>query len=258
MVGLLCLDLQPGSHECQSHDGGNASTSLGNFAEAKLIRPLVQTAGARVADMIDHAPSSASTFIPADASWADLAEAVHACQGCELYESATQAVFGEGPPTARIMVVGEQPGDHEDRAGRPFVGPAGQLLDRAVLDAGLDRRELHIANAVKHLHFELMGRVRRHKRPSASHIAACRPWINAELQRSQPKTIVCLGATAAQSLLGRSVRIDKERGRWLESVWTDRLLVTIHPSALLRTLSMSAFEQGYRRFVEELRMVCKI
>ncbi len=218
--------------------------------EAKLINNLLQQADSRVLAMIKKQPTSAKPFVPATGS---LAEAAHHCQGCELYRPATQTVFGEGPLDAKIVLVGEQPGDQEDLAGKPFVGPAGQLLDQALQDAGIDRQAVYVTNAVKHFRFEPRGKVRLHKRPSGGHISACRPWLEAELSRIQPETIVCLGATAAQSLLGRDVRVLRERGKWFDTPWAKRLLVTIHPSALLRLPDPAAYEGEYARFVQDLR-----
>lgn len=223
--------------------------------EARLVQPLARQAMERMEGMLGHVAPSAASYIPAGASMGELSERVKACQACELYEPATHAVFGEGPHDARIVLIGEQPGDQEDRAGRPFIGPAGQVLDRALCDVGLDRRRLYVTNAVKHFRFEQLGPMRGHKTPRASHIAACRPWLNAELERIQPETIVCLGATAAQAVLGRRVRVEEERGRWLDNVWAPRLLLTTHPSALLRLQAGAAFRQAYARFVEDLRLI---
>jgi DNA polymerase len=200
-------------------------------------------------------PMSAKPFVPEDGSLKELAQAVQSCQGCDLYLQATQAVFGEGPRKARIVLVGEQPGDREDLAGHPFVGPAGELLDKALAEAGIDRDTVYVTNAVKHFRFEERGKRRIHKKPGGGHISACRPWLEAELDRLQPETIVCLGATAAQSLAGRDVRITQDRGKWMDTVWAKRLMITIHPSALLRLPDRGLYAEEFARFVQDLRLV---
>lgn len=184
----------------------------------------------------------AEEFVPAGASLKTLAKAVEACRGCSLYEPATQAVFGEGPASAKLVLVGEQPGDREDRSGRPFVGPAGRMLDQALEAAGLDRERLYLTNAVKHFRFRFRGKRRLHDRPRAGEMRACAPWLGAELERVSPRVIVCLGASAARTLLGTSVKITADRGRLLDpregggylEVHVEHALVTYHPSALLR------------------------
>jgi uracil-DNA glycosylase len=200
-------------------------------------------------------PMSAKPFVPEDGSLRELAQAAQSCQGCDLYLHATQAVFGEGPRKARIVLVGEQPGDREDLAGHPFVGPAGELLDRALPAAGIDRDTVYVTNAVKHFHFEERGKRRIHKKPGGGHISACRPWLEAELERVQPESIVCLGATAAQSLAGREVRITQDRGKWIDTVWAKRLMVAVHPSALLRLPDRELYTEEFARFVQDLRLV---
>jgi DNA polymerase len=181
-----------------------------------------------------------------------LQEAAARCQGCALHQQATRTVFGEGPTDARIVLVGEQPGDQEDLAGQPFVGPAGLVLDRAIADAGLDRGCLYLTNAVKHFKFVPAGKVRRHQRPSAAEVTACRPWLEAEVAAIQPAVIVCLGATAARSLLGYSVPVLKERGRPHVSRY-GTILPTVHPSALLRAQDPDAERRLYGWLVEDLR-----
>jgi len=233
--------------------------------EAKLIAPLLHQAGERVAGMVKEQPGSARDYLPQKqaqeaATLPVLAAAARHCEGCELHEAATQVVFGEGPTKARIMLVGEQPGDEEDQCGKPFVGPAGQLLNQALLDAGIERQNVYITNAVKHFRFELgapvpeRGKHRLHKRPSGRHIASCRPWLEAEIQQVQPESIVCLGSTAAQSLIGRDVRIHEDRSRWMSSLWANRLLITTHPSALLR-MTPDRFPESYALFVQDLQML---
>jgi uracil-DNA glycosylase family protein len=156
------------------------------------------------------------------------------CKNCPLWERGTQTVFGEGPAGARVVLVGEQPGDAEDRAGRPFVGPAGQLLDDALVEAGIDRSLVYVTNAVKHFKWEPRGKRRIHQKPNAMEIAACRPWLDLELGALRPQVLVCLGATAAQALLGRAFRVTRDRGKLIESDLAPWVLATIHPSAVLR------------------------
>jgi DNA polymerase len=181
-----------------------------------------------------------------------LREAVQACHGCDLYKRATQAVAGEGPRTSKIVFIGEQPGDEEDRAGKPFVGPSGRLLDRALDEAGIDRSTVYVTNAVKHFKFEERGKRRLHKKPSAGESKACRPWLEAELAVIQPETIVCLGATAAQSVFGAAYRVTKERGQFVTHAWAPKATSTVHPSAILRAPDEEQRAAEYRRFVEDL------
>ena len=177
------------------------------------------------------------------------------CQACDLWKNATQTIFGEGPPDAQIMFVGEQPGDREDRDGRPFVGPAGLLLDRALAEAGVDRGRVYLTNAVKHFKFEPRGKSRLHKRPNAGEIKICRHWLLDEIEAIGPRLIVALGATAAQSLAGRAIPIGANRGRVLDVASGVRVFVTIHPSALLRLEDEEDRRSGYARFVDDLRSV---
>jgi uracil-DNA glycosylase len=163
-----------------------------------------------------------------------LAHAAHTCRNCPLYRHATQTVFGEGPAKAKLILVGEQPGDQEDLQGHPFVGPAGHLLDRCLTDAGLDRRQIYVTNAVKHFKWEPAGKRRLHKKPGAREIAACKPWLQAELQLIQPRLVVALGATAAQAFKGPAFRVTKDRGRLLECDGANHFMATVHPSSLLR------------------------
>jgi uracil-DNA glycosylase family protein len=186
---------------------------------------------------------------------ADLQEQAQGCRNCHLWQDATQTVFGEGPATAPMMFVGEQPGDQEDRRGRPFVGPAGQLFDRALDEAGVDRTQTYVTNAVKHFKFELRGKRRIHQKPDSSEIIACKPWLLGEIDAIRPRVIVALGATAAQALMGRTVTIGKERGRFQPYPPDRHLFVTVHPSFLLRVPDERAQAMEYRRFVEELRLI---
>jgi uracil-DNA glycosylase family protein len=185
-----------------------------------------------------------------------LREAEAQCTRCPLYRHATQVVPGEGPSSARLMLVGEQPGNDEDLAGKPFVGPAGRVLDRALADAGLDRGKVFVTNAVKHFKFELRGKRRLHKRPNAYEIERCRWWNDLERAIVKPELVVALGATAARSLLDRNVSITSVRGKILQAGDGTRLAVTVHPSYLLRIIEREDKEQEYRRFVADLRM-CK-
>ncbi len=198
---------------------------------------------------------SARTFLPAQLSMAQLRESAAGCTGCDLYQCATQTVFGEGAGRASMMFVGEQPGDQEDRAGRPFVGPAGKTLDKALAEAGIARRDLYVTNAVKHFKWEPQGKRRKHKKPSATEIAACRPWLEAEIAVVKPRVIICLGATAAQAAFGKAVRLNELRGRpWSTSI-APIVFVTVHPSAVLRHPDPVEREREYRGFVEDLRSI---
>ena len=194
-------------------------------------------------------------YIPDKASLPILRKAVQQCRGCDLYRAATQAVFGEGPAKGRLMLVGEQPGNDEDLQGHPFVGPAGKLLDRALEEAGIARSQVYVTNAVKHFKFEDRGKRRLHKKPRASEIKACRPWLEAEVARVQPEIIVCLGATAAQSILGNAFRLTKERGKFIEHPWARRVTATIHPSAILRSPDKEQRHLAYRSLVADLARV---
>ena len=188
-------------------------------------------------------------------AWASLREQARECRNCPMWADATQTVFGEGPPTASILLVGEAPGDREDRQGRPFVGPAGQLLDRALAEAGIDRGAVYLTNAVKHFKFELRGRRRIHQKPERAEIAACKPWLLGEIDLIGPRLLVALGATAARSLLGRAVTVGRERGRFQPYPGDRQLFVTIHPSYLLRLPDEGTQASEYRRFVDELALI---
>jgi uracil-DNA glycosylase family protein len=198
---------------------------------------------------------SAAEFLPERTSLRAMREAVQGCRGCELHLDATQAVFGEGPAAARIVMVGEQPGDREDRVGRPFVGPAGGLLDRAIDEAGLSRDEVYVTNVVKHFRFVLRGKRRIHKKPDMEHIRACTPWLEAELARISPEALVLLGATAAQAFLGRSFRVTQQRGTFVESPLAPLVTATIHPSSILRADTDEEREIAFEGFVHDLGMV---
>jgi uracil-DNA glycosylase len=184
-------------------------------------------------------------------------EAAAGCHACHLYENATQTVFGEGSPNAEIVLVGEQPGDEEDLTGRPFVGPAGRLLDKALEQAGIDRKRAYVTNVVKHFKWQSRGKRRIHQKPNAVEIAACRPWLDAELAMLKPKVLVCLGATAAQALLGRQFRVSKDRGVPVESDLAPVVMATVHPSSILRSddreAEMALFVEDLRRVASALR-----
>ena len=198
---------------------------------------------------------SARSFLPAQLSMAQLRESAAGCTGCDLYKCATQTVFGEGAGRASTMLVGEQPGDQEDLVGRPFVGPAGKILDKALAEAGIVRRDLYVTNAVKHFKWEPQGKRRKHKKPTATEIAACRPWLEAEIEVVKPRVIVCLGVTAAQAVFGKAVRLNEMRGRpWSTSI-APIVFVTVHPSAVLRHPDAVERDREYRGFVEDLRSI---
>lgn len=204
----------------------------------------------------DRAARSAADFIPARATLASLRAAAPTCRGCHLWRHATQAVFGEGPRSAEVMLVGEQPGDQEDRQGHPFVGPAGKLLDEGLMAAGIDRRRVYVTNAVKHFKFvriELTKR-RLHKKPTAAEVRACRPWMEEEIRVVHPSVIVALGATAAQALLGNEFKVTEQRGRPISSPWADAVFATVHPSAVLRAPGQ-AHERARREFFEDLAQI---
>jgi DNA polymerase len=177
---------------------------------------------------------SAAEFLPARESLKSLREAAAGCRGCDLYEDATQTVFGEGRKSSRVMFVGETPGDREDRAGRPFVGPAGRELDKALARVGIDRDDVYVTNAVKHFKFQERGKRRIHQKPDARQIRACRPWLDAELRQIRPDALIVLGATAGKALLGNAFKITQERGRLLDSDLAPIVVATVHPSAILR------------------------
>jgi uracil-DNA glycosylase len=204
-----------------------------------------------------RAEAPAAVPLPA-VSLPELAQAAKGCTACPLFERGTQTVFGEGPATARIMLVGEQPGDAEDLAGRPFVGPAGRLLDRALEAAGIDRSRVYVTNAVKHFKWVPRGKRRIHSKPNAMEIQACFPWLEAEIAAVQPKVVVALGATAAQALLGRSFRVTRQRGVPLASPFAPQIVATVHPSALLRAPDDATRRAETERFVEDLRVAAQL
>ncbi len=187
------------------------------------------------------------------ASLGELRARAARCRACGLYRKATQTVFGEGPEHAKLMLVGEQPGDQEDLAGQPFVGPAGRLLDKALSEVGITRADAYVTNAVKHFKWVPRGKRRIHEKPNGQERQACHPWLEAEIRFVAPRLVVCLGATAAQALLGPSFRLTQHRGELLQSPWARRVMATIHPSALLRIREHDEREAAYRAFVADLR-----
>ena len=190
---------------------------------------------------------------PDTSSWATVRAAARKCTACHLHKRATQTVFGEGPKDAPMMLVGEQPGDYEDVAGKPFVGPAGKIMDQALEEAGIDRKQVYVTNAVKHFKWEPRGKRRIHQKPNSREIAACRPWLEAELRLVKPKLLVCLGATAAQTIFGPSFRVTRERGKVMSSKFAPRVLATVHPSSLLRQPDEESRQREYKNFVADLR-----
>jgi uracil-DNA glycosylase family protein len=200
-------------------------------------------------------PDDASRFIPPKPTLDRLKRAAADCTACPLYERATQTVFGEGPDDASVMLVGEQPGDVEDVEGAPFVGPAGKLLDRALAAAGIDRSRVYVTNAVKHFKWVPRGQRRLHSKPGSREIQACEPWLEAEIAALGPKFIVCLGATAAQALLGRAFRVSRQRGTFIASPHAPYVMATVHPSALLRAPDEATRQAELKRFIEELQKV---
>ena len=202
--------------------------------------------------------AGAAPFVPKGAGLRELAEAAARCKGCELYRHATQTVFGRGSADARIVFVGEQPGDQEDRQGAPFVGPAGEVLDRALAEAGLERERIYVTNAVKHFKFELRGKRRIHQTPRANEINACRPWLEAELERIKPDVLVALGATAARAIFGDKFRITRDRGHFAATRWAEKSIATYHPSAVLRGEDDAQKAQLYAMLVEDLQKVARV
>jgi DNA polymerase len=194
-------------------------------------------------------------LIPEKPSIDKLRRAARDCKACDLYKRGTQTVFGEGPRKAEIMMVGEQPGDAEDVAGHPFVGPAGKLLDRALEEAGIDRRLVYVTNVVKHFKWEPRGKRRIHAKPNSAEIAACRPWLETEILLVKPRVLVCLGATAAQALLGRAFKVSQQRGTFVPSALAPRVTATVHPSSILRAPDDESRRDEMRRFVMDLKRV---
>ena len=201
---------------------------------------------------------TAAPLVPDRPTLPKLREAAAGCKACPLWQTGTQTVFGEGAVASEVMFVGEQPGDQEDLEGRPFVGPAGRVLDEGMVEAGIDRTKAYVTNAVKHFKWEPRGKRRIHQKPNAAETAACRPWLEAELAVVKPAVLVALGATAAQSLLGRQFRVTKQRGIPIESELAPYVLASVHPSSILRAPDEEARRQAYADFVADLREVAKL
>ena len=204
------------------------------------------------------ATDSAAELIPERPTLASVREAAAGCKACDLWRTGTQTVFGEGSGDAEVMFVGEQPGDQEDLAGRPFVGPAGKLLDRAMVEAGIDRSKAYVTNAVKHFKWQPRGKRRIHAKPNWAEMAACRPWLDAEIALVEPRVLVCLGATAAQALLGRQFRVTRQRGEPVDSPLAPFVLATVHPSSILRAPDEDARRAEMEAFVADLRKVAEL
>jgi uracil-DNA glycosylase family protein len=200
---------------------------------------------------------SATDFLPKRTTLPALRNAAAECRGCDLYRDATQTVFGEGPEDARIVMVGEQPGDREDVAGRPVVGPAGALLARAIVEAGLVRDDIYFTNVVKHFKHVMRGKRRIHKKPDLEEVRACIPWLEAELARIEPKVLVLLGATAAQAILGRSFRVTQHRGEFVDSPLAPLVTATVHPSSILRSRTEEERRSAFDAFVQDLRRIAR-
>jgi DNA polymerase len=228
--------------------GWHRLTAGGELTDDRAVIPVVRA----VAE-----PKSAAPWVPEHPTLSSLRRAAARCRGCPLWKTGTQTVFGEGAAAARVLLVGEQPGDQEDRVGRPFVGPAGRLLDEALAAAGIDRSEAYVTNAVKHFKWEPAGKRRLHKKPNAREIAACRPWLEAELATLHPELVIALGATAAQTLLGPAFRVTRQRGERLEVPWAGACIATIHPSALLRMHAEDRARE-LQAFIADLRVAAQL
>ena len=198
---------------------------------------------------------SAESLIPEKPTLAGLQEAAANCKACDLWENATQTVFGEGKRRATVLFIGEQPGNDEDLQGRPFVGPAGRLLDEALEETGIDRRQTYVTNVVKHFKWEPRGKRRIHKKPNSTEIQACRPWLEAEIAAVKPRVIVCLGATAAQTLLGKEFRVSRQRGQPIPSPLAHTVIATVHPSSILRAPDEQSRRSEMQAFIDDLKIV---
>jgi DNA polymerase len=232
-----------------------SAREAGRYGEQLLVTKLGKRSAAKFVakNERDWMPAPA----PDTSSLGTLKNAAKGCTACHLYKHATQAVFGEGSKGATLMLLGEQPGDQEDVAGKPFVGPAGKMLDRALEEAGIDRSRVYVTNTVKHFKWEPRRKRRIHKKPNSREIAACRPWLEAELRVVKPGLLVCLGATAAQAIFGPAFRVTRDRGKILESELASKVLATVHPSSLLRQPDEESREREYKHFVADLRIALK-
>ena len=221
---------------------------------AQLVqRPSLEGRPMPPASAHDAETSTAAAFIPDRPTWTTLKEAAAICRACELWKRGTQTVFGEGPRHAPLFFIGEQPGDEEDLAGRPFVGPAGRLLERALAEAGIARDEVYITNVVKHFKWEPRGKRRLHSKPNAYEVRACRPWLLAEIELMKPRLLVCLGATASHAVIGRDFRVSQRRGEVLPSRLGPMATATVHPSSILRAPDDAARRAEMQRFIEDLK-----
>jgi uracil-DNA glycosylase len=223
---------------------------------SRMERHLIEEPGGRTRSRAKDA-ENAAPLIPARPTISKLQQAARGCQACPLWKTGTQTVFGEGSREAKVVFVGEQPGNDEDLAGKPFVGPAGKLLDKALVEAGIDRGEVYVTNVVKHFKWEPQGKRRIHKKPNAREIAACRPWLDAELDLLKPEVVVCLGATAAQALLGRDFKVSQRRGEFVDSKLAGVVAATVHPSSILRAPDDETRHQEMKKFISDLKKVAK-
>lgn len=244
--------MTPGESEGEGTEGTEGTEGEGKSNVATTASLVYQTL------MPSRQAMSALPFLPRRLSLSALRTAAQGCRGCPLYRRATQAVFGEGRRGARIMLVGEQPGDAEDRAGHPFVGPSGRLLNEALEDAGISRKDAYVTNVVKHFKWTPAGRRRLHKRPSAREIAACAPWLEQEIEVVKPVVLVALGATAAQALLGRDFRVTRQHGQPLEFRPAAKAVATIHPSSVLRQRQAGDRRRALERMTEDLRIAARL
>jgi len=218
--------------------------------EAAHLRPgCIKISMAKRLTRISAAPVPAKLTLPT------LRAAAAGCKACDLWKLGTQTVFGEGKATARVMMVGEQPGDKEDLQGRPFVGPAGAVLDKALTAAGINRNDVYVTNIVKHFKWEPRGKRRLHKKPNMLEISACRPWLEAEIKVVKPEVLVLMGATAAQGIMGSQFRVTQHRGQWLESNFAQLVMATVHPSSILRAPDDDSRHEEMRKFIEDLKQV---
>jgi len=235
------------------------------MANMRISSPSDNPIGGAIVPKLSRNPQSnsqqtAAALIPANPTLGNLSKAASACKACDLWERATQTVFGEGSPHAKVVLVGEQPGDKEDLAGHPFVGPAGKLLDRALAEAGIGRDEVYITNVVKHFNWaaDQRGKKRIHKKPRNWEINACRPWLDAELAAIQPEVLVCLGATAAQALFGQDFSVTRRRGEFVNSPLAPHVMATVHPSSVLRAIDDESRHQQMQAFIQDLRKITPV
>ena len=222
-----------------------------------MERHLIEEPGGRARARAGETGTAAPP-IPPRPTISKLQQAACRCRACPLWKAATQTVFGEGSRHAKVIFVGEQPGSDEDLAGKPFVGPAGKLLDKALVEAGINRDEVYVTNTVKHFKWEPKGKRRIHKKPNAREMAACRPWLDAEIHLLKPQVIVCLGATAAQSLIGKDFKVSQRRGELIESPLAPHVVATVHPSSILRAPDEDARHVAYQSFVKDLKKIAKV